>query len=128
MESINQIGLKYTCILLKRIIEWCDMTLTPDLQASFKVTAYPLVIGTMWGEVWVRFEQREKRYARDKDIHIIKYTQNHHTSLYPKIVFTIVDNTVCPVFFAVIYFPPFFAIILNSQRIKHAKIMSFIMY
>lgn len=83
------------------------MTLTPDLQASFKVTAYPLVIGTMWGEVRVRFEQREKRYARDKDIHIIKYTQNHHTSLYPKIVFTIVDNTVCPVFSWYLFSPIF---------------------
>lgn len=83
------------------------MTLTPDLQASFTVTAYPLGIGTTWGEVWVRFEQRENRYARDKNMNIIKYTQNHHTSLYPKIVFTIGDNTVCPFFSRKSIFPIF---------------------
>ena len=49
MWSMSQIGLseKYICSE-QRIFAWSNMTLTLNLQTSFKVTAHPLTIDNLW--------------------------------------------------------------------------------
>lgn len=54
-------------MFLKNIFVWFDITSKLDLQTSSKITAHPMIKGSMWVKYEPKLTKRRNKYALDKD-------------------------------------------------------------
>lgn len=78
MWRMSQIGLKEEYFMLLKRGFLCDQH-DLNLQTSLKVTAHPYTIAILWVKHEQEWINRDRRYASDKDFHIILLWPSHLT-------------------------------------------------